>query len=122
MIKNIPEAIIDIPQGEIKYTDQRPLYTITIKQDKKTIYHNKCYAMVMNMVQSKMKFNKDDLSVEGDSQVVSVGHPIVQCFALNQLNKKLNSFLKPYVAKMGKWVGSPKLQKEVDKVIKRNLI
>ena len=88
MIKNMPNAIIDIPL-RMEFKDQHPVYEVMIKMDDKVIYHNKTYAVVMNMVQSVTKLDIKTMELEGDSQIVGAGHPIIQWFALDQLRKKL---------------------------------
>lgn len=88
MIKNIPNAIIDIPKGA-EFKKQKPLYTITIKEGKRVIYHNKTYSAVMNIVQGVTKLDIEKLELDGDSQVIAIGHPIVILFAMDQLRKKL---------------------------------
>lgn len=88
MIKNIPNAIINIPLRH-DFHDQHPVFEVEVKQDGKTIYHNKTYAVIMNLVQSVTELNPKTGIMEGDSQILCVGHPIVQLFAEDQLKKKM---------------------------------
>lgn len=94
MVKNMPDAIIEIPE-RAEYQDQQPVFEVLVKQDDKVIYHNKCYAMVMNMVQSHPEVEITDTDghvdavLDGDSQVMAVGHPIIIAFAAEQMMTKL---------------------------------
>ena len=91
MIKNMPDAIIDFPKG-MEFGNQIPEIEVIVKKDGKTIYHNKTYAIVMNMVQSITKLEEEadgDVSLEGDSQVFGCGNAIIQLFAMNELVRKL---------------------------------
>lgn len=86
----MPDAIIDFPKG-MEFGNQKPEIEVIVKKDGKVIYHNKTYAVVMNMVQSvtKMTEEDDDFVMEGDSQVFGCGNAIVQFFAISELNRKL---------------------------------
>src|SRR5438876_323606 len=79
MIKNFPEAIIDLSKG-MTFSNQKALIEVIVKKNGKTIYHNKVYAVVMNMVQSitTMTEEKGDVTLEGDSQVFGCGNSILQ--------------------------------------------
>lgn len=93
MIKNMPEAIIEIPSGSENLGDQQPVVEVLIKVGDKVVYHNKTYAVVMNMVQSMTKITEDkeagDVILEGDSQTMAIGHPVVSFFAIDQLREKM---------------------------------
>jgi len=87
MINNIPDAINKIQWAD-EVCEDNPEFEIIIKQDGKIVYHNKAFAGVVNLVQS-VKFDSDKVTVEGDNQAFGFGHPYVQIFALDQLQKKL---------------------------------
>lgn len=120
MIKNIPNAIIDIPEREDLY-DQQPEFEVLIKKDGKTIYHNKTYAVIMNLVQSITELDTDTGSLEGDTQILCVGHPIVQLFALDQLRQKLekSGMIAKAVAMLRQVIKNPKLKKELKTIAKK---
>ena len=118
--KNMPDAIIKIPERKDFY-DQRPTFEVLIKQDGKTIYHNKTYAMVMNLVQSVTKLNLDTGEMEGDSQVLGVGHPIIQFFALDQLKTKLkkSGLIDKAFVMIAMAIKKPELRKDMLEIIRR---
>jgi hypothetical protein len=89
MIKNNEDTIIDLPEGVKDYLGQKPEIEVTVKVDGKTVYHNKAYALVMNMVQSVVTLDLKNGIQEGDSQVFGAGHPMIQVFALEQLKTKM---------------------------------
>jgi len=120
MIKNMPNAIIKIPKSRDFY-NQRPVFEVLIKQDGKTIYHNKTYAVVMNLVQSVTKLDLDTGELEGDSQILGVGHPIIQFFALDQLRKKLKKagLIDKAFAMIAQVIRNPELKDKLSEVIKK---
>lgn len=122
MIKNMSNAIIDIPLRQDFY-DQNPVFEVEIKQDGKTIYHNKTYALVMNLVQSITTLDPETLELEGDSQILTVGHPIIQFFAEDQLRKKMikSGVIEQAVRLMSQALpNDPRLKEELAKIAKRN--
>lgn len=123
MIKNIPNAVINIPLKQ-EFKDQHPVFEVIVKQDGKLIYHNKTYAMVMNLVQSITKLDPSDLSLEGDSQILCVGHPIVQFFALDQLMIKMKKagVMEQAIQGMHLITKHPELKVQLDKIAKANSI
>jgi len=118
--KNMPDAIIKIPERKDFY-DQRPTFEVLIKQDGKTIYHNKTYAMVMNLVQSVTKLDLKTGELEGDTQILGVGHPIIQLFAVHQLKKKMkeSGLINQAVLMLGELLKNPKLNKQLLEVMKK---
>ena len=120
MIKNMKKAIIDIPLKEDLY-NQRPVFEVLIKRDGKTIYHNKTYAMVMNLVQSVTSLDLETGELEGDSQILGVGHPIIQFFALDQLNKKMKEagMINRAIGMIAQVIKNPELNKKLLEVMKR---
>ena len=113
-------AIIDIPLKQ-ELNNQRPVFEVLIKQDDKTIYHNKTYAIVMNLVQSVTELDLDTGELEGDSQILCVGHPIIQWFALDQLNKKLKEagMVDRGISMIVQVIKNPKLKKQLLEVMKK---
>lgn len=93
MVKNMPDAIIDIPKGTevLDISKQKPVVEVLIKIGDKTVYHNKAYSVVMNMVQSltQMEEKGGDLIIDGDSQTLAYGHPVISFFAIDQLREKM---------------------------------
>jgi len=120
MIKNMPNAIIKIPKKQDFY-NQRPVFEVLIKQDGKVIYHNKTYAVVMNLVQSVTKLDLDTGELEGDTQILGVGHPIIQFFALDQLRKKLKKagLIDKAFAMIAQVIRNPELKDKLSEVIKK---
>jgi len=120
MIKNMTDAIIKIPKKKDFY-NQRPVFEVLIKQDGKTIYHNKTYAVVMNLVQSVTKLDLDTGELEGDSQILGVGHPIIQFFALDQLKKKMKKagMIDKAFAMIAQVIRNPELKDRLSEVIKK---
>ena len=116
----MPNAIIKIPKKQDFY-NQRPVFEVLIKQDGKTIYHNKTYAVVMNLVQSVTKLDLDTGEMEGDSQILGVGHPIIQFFALDQLRKKLKKagLIDKAFAMIAQVIRNPELKDKLSEVIKK---
>lgn len=94
----MPKAINKI-QWANEVREDKPEFEIIVKQSGKVVYHNKAFAGVVNFVQS-VKFDPKNVSVEGDNQVFGFGHPYVQVFALDQLNKKLMPSLAKIVSKI----------------------
>lgn len=113
-------AIIDIPLKQDLH-DQKPVFEVLIKQDGKTIYHNKTYAVVMNLVQSVTKLDLDTGEMEGDTQILGVGHPIIQFFALDQLRKKMkeSGLMNTAFAMIAVMIRRPELKKQLLEVMKR---
>ena len=124
MIKNMKGAIIDIPEGVQNFNNQKPVFEVLIKQGGRVIYHNKAYAVIMNMVQSITKLDLDNGEMEGDSQVLGVGHPIIQFFALHQLEKKMKKIgMVSAAIKMIRLVlKRPELRKQLLDIIKMESI
>jgi len=120
MKENMPNAIIKIPKKQDFY-NQRPVFEVLIKQDGKTIYHNKTYAVVMNLVQSVTKLDLDTGELEGDSQILGVGHPIIQFFALDQLKKKMKKagMIDKAFAMIAQVIRNPELKDRLSEVIKK---
>jgi len=120
MIKNMTDAIIKIPKKKDFY-NQRPVFEVLIKQDGKTIYHNKTYAVVMNLVQSVTKLDLDTGELEGDTQILGAGHPIIQFFALDQLKKKMKKagLIDKALAMLAQVIRNPKLKKQLLEVMKK---
>jgi len=120
MKENMPNAIIKIPKSRDFY-NQRPVFEVLIKQDGKTIYHNKTYAVVMNLVQSVTKLDLDTGELEGDSQILGVGHPIIQFFALDQLKKKMKKagMIDKAFAMIAQVIRNPELKDRLSEVIKK---
>ena len=116
----MPNAIIKIPKNQ-EFYDQRPVFEVLIKQDGKTIYHNKTYALVMNMVQSVTSLDLDTMEMEGDSQILGVGHPIIQLFALDQLKMKMREggLIGKALTMLKQVVKSPELKKQLLEVMKK---
>jgi len=121
MIKNMKDAVIKIPEGELDLKNQTPIFEVLIKQDGEVIYHNKAYALVMNMVQSVTKLNLDTGEMEGDSQVLGVGHPIIQFFALDQLKTKLkkSGLIDKAFVMIAMAIKKPELRKDMLEIIRR---
>ena len=120
MIKNMKNAIIDIPLKEDLY-NQRPVFEVLIKRDGKTVYHNKTYAIVMNLVQSVTSLDLKTGDLEGDTQILGVGHPIIQFFALDQLRKKMKEagMINRAIGMIAEVIKNPKLNKELLEVMKK---
>ena len=116
----MPKAIIKIPKNQDFY-DQRPVFEVLIKQDGKTIYHNKTYALIMNMVQSVTSLDLDTMVMEGDSQILGVGHPIIQLFALDQLKMKMreSGLIGKALTMLKQIVKSPELKEQLLEVMKK---
>jgi len=114
------DAIIKIPKKKDFY-NQRPVFEVLIKQDGKTIYHNKTYAVVMNLVQSVTKLDLDTGELEGDTQILGAGHPIIQFFALDQLKKKMKKagLIDKALAMLAQVIRNPKLKKQLLEVMKK---
>ena len=114
------DAIIKIPKNQDLY-NQRPVFEVLIKQDGKTIYHNKTYAVVMNLVQSVTKLDLDTGELEGDTQILGAGHPIIQFFALDQLKKKMKKagLIDKALAMLAQVIRNPKLKKQLLEVMKK---
>jgi hypothetical protein len=121
MIKNMPKAIIKIPEGKQDFYNQKPVFEVLIKQDNKIIYHNKTYAVVMNMVQSITKLDLQTGDLEGDSQVLGIGHPIVQFFALDQLKMKMRKtgIINQAMIMINKLIKNPELKKQMLEIMKK---
>jgi len=122
MIKNMPDAIIDFPKG-MEFGNQIPEIEVIVKKDGKTIYHNKTYAIVMNMVQSITKLEEEadgDVSLEGDSQVFGCGNAIVQLFAMNELVRKLESVQDQAMGELQHYLKDPKAFRKRAKQIMKN--
>jgi len=115
----MPNAIIKIPKRQDFY-NQKPVFEVLIKQDGKTIYHNKTYAMVMNLVQSVTKLDLDTGEMEGDTQILAVGHPIIQIFALDQLKNKLkkSGLVNAAILMLKEIFKKPELKKQLLEVMK----
>ena len=113
-------AIIDIPLKQ-EFNNQRPVFEVLIKQEGKTIYHNKTYAVVMNLVQSVTSLDLDTGELEGDSQILSAGHPIIQFFALDQLKIKLKKagMIDRAFAMIVTAIRNPKLRKQILEIMKK---
>ena len=62
----------------------RKVYTITVKEGARVIYSSKSYAGVVSTVE-QIKSVNDELEVEGTTQRIIFGHPIVSVFAFDQL-------------------------------------
>ena len=124
MIKNMKGAIIDIPEGVQNFNNQKPVFEVLIKQGGRVIYHNKAYAVIMNMVQSITKLDLDSGEMEGDSQVLGVGHPIIQFFALTQLEKKMKKvgMVHTAIKMIALVLKKPELRKQMLDIIKRGSI
>jgi len=61
----------------------------------------------------------DDLSLEGDSQILSVGHPIIQVFAFDQLRIKLKEMFKTAKGIINYIIAHPdKAKPKLDQLIK----
>jgi len=120
MIKNMKNAIIDIPLKEDLY-NQRPVFEVLIKRDGKTVYHNKTYAIVMNLVQSVTSLDLKTGDLEGDTQILGVGHPIIQFFALDQLRKKMKEagMINRAIGMIAEVIKNPKLNKKLLEVMKK---
>ena len=114
------DAIIKIPKKKDFY-NQRPVFEVLIKQDGKTIYHNKTYAVVMNLVQSVTKLDLDTGELEGDSQILGVGHPIIQFFALDQLKKKMKKagMIDRAAAMIAQVIRNPELKDKLSEIVKK---
>jgi len=79
--------------------------------------------MIMNMVQSATTIDVKDMVMEGDSQVVGVGHPIIQFFALDQLRKKLTevtSIATDMLVDMGRKHTPTEIKKKLDEIANIN--
>ena len=98
MKANIPNAINKIQWAD-EVREDKPEFEITVKQGGKTVYHNKAFAGVFNFVQS-VRFDPKKATIEGDNQAFGFGHPCVQIFALDQLQKKLIPALKKIVSRL----------------------
>ena len=120
MIKNMKDTIIDIPEGVQNFKKQKPVFEVLIKQDDRIIYHNKAYAVIMNMVQSITKLDLDNGEMKGDSQVLGVGHPIIQFFALTQLEKKMKKIgmIETAIKMIILVIKKPELRKKLLDIIK----
>ena len=116
----MPDAIIKIPKGQDFY-NQRPVFEVLIKQDGKTIYHNKTYAVVMNLVQSITTLNLDTGEMEGDSQILGAGHPIIQFFALDQLKQKMKKagMIDKALTMIAQVIRRPELKDKLSEIIKK---
>lgn len=125
MIKNIPNAIIDLPRGLEPVEMEKADLEITIKNQGKVIYHNACFAVVMNMVQSVTKIETEkDFEIDGDSQVVALGHPLVTWFAYDQLGQKLRKtgIYNMVLQYLQQNVKNTKLRDKVIEIFKRHKI
>ena len=113
-------AIINIPDRQDFY-NQHPTFEVLIKQDGKTIYHNKTYAVVMNLVQSVTKLDIETGEMEGDSQILGVGHPIIQFFALDQLKIKMRKagIIDKALVMIGQVIKNPKLKKQLLEIMRK---
>lgn len=122
MIKNMKDAIIDFPKG-MEFTHQKPEIEVIVKNNGKVIYHNKTYAIVMNMVQSitTMAEENDDVVLEGDSQVFGCGNAIIQFFAINELNRKLTMVRDRAMIELQSYIKDPVLFKRNAELIKKML-
>lgn len=116
----MPDAIIKIPKRQ-EFHNQQPVFEVLIKQDGKTIYHNKTYAVIMNLVQSITKLDVNKLEMVGDSQILGVGHPIIQLFALDQLNKKMrkSGVVNKAIIMLAQVVKHPELKYRLLEIMKR---
>ena len=119
MIKNMPNAIIEIPKNKNLY-NQKPIFEVLIKQDDRTIYHNKTYAVVMNLVQSVDMLDITKGEMEGDTQILGVGHPIIQFFALDQLRKKMkeSGLINTAFMMIAMLIKNPSIRKSLLQVMK----
>lgn len=119
MIKNIPNAIIDFPVG-MEFSNQTPEIEVIVKKDGKVVYHNKTYALVMNMVQSMTKMTEEDGDVflEGDSQVFGCGNAIIQMFALNELVRKMDSVRDRAFGELQAYIKDPEIFKKYAELMK----
>jgi len=118
MIKNQKNAVNKLPDYK-EFYNQKPVYYVEIKEGNRVIYRNKVYAFTSCFVQSLTKFNMDDLSLEGDSQILSVGHPIIQVFAFDQLRIKLKEMFKTAKGIINYIIAHPdKAKPKLDQLIK----
>lgn len=117
----MPDAIIDMPKG-MEFSNQVPEIEVIIKKDGKVFYHNKTYAVVMNMVQSMTKIVKEpngDISLEGDSQVFGCGNSIVQLFAMNELVRKLEAVETQAMLELQHYIDLPEeFKKRIEQIMK----
>lgn len=116
----MPNAIIDFPKG-MEFVKQKPEIEVIVKNRGKVIYHNKAYACVMNMVQSEtVKIETiDDIELEGDSQVFGCGNPIIQMFAINELQRKLKDVYRAGTVELARYIKDPKLKDQNAEYIKK---
>jgi len=116
----MPGAIIDIPTKQT-LLNQFPEFEVIVKRDGETIYHNKTYAVVMNLVQSVTKLHMDTVELEGDTQILGVGHPIVQYFALLQLRDKMKKagIVNMALGMINQVMKNPKLKKKIAAIAKK---
>src|SRR3989442_6714815 len=119
MVKNMPEAIINLPKG-MEFSNQKPEIEVIVKKNGKTIYHNKTYAIVMNMVQSitTMTEEKGDVTLEGDSQVFGCGNAIIQMFAIHELNRKMKDVITRAMLELQQLIKEPELFKRNSETLK----
>lgn len=116
MIKNMKNAIIEMPKG-MEFSKQKPIIEVIVKKGKKVIYHNMAYAVVMNMVQSETLLieEDEDISLEGDSQVFGAGNAIIQMFAVNELQRKLKPVFTQALMQISPLIKDPVIsQKHID--------
>ena len=71
----------------------RKVYTVTVKEGARVIYHSKSYAGVVSTVETIKSVN-DNFEVEGITQRIVYGHPIISVFAFDQLRRNIEVEIK----------------------------
>lgn len=95
MIDNMNgKAVNKILNNKTALLGKSPLMEVIIKQDGEIIYHNKGYAGVFNIVQGKVDFDKEEATLEGDSQVFCFGNPVLVAFAYDQIRVKAGKLIQ----------------------------
>ena len=74
----------------------KSLYEITVKEDGKVIYKSKGYAGVVCNVE-EYKGIDIALDIEGRTQRIVYGHPLISLFAFDQLRQEMTKFVQQVV-------------------------
>lgn len=110
MIDNLNgKAINTIHNKREVIIGESPEFEILIKQNGTTVYHNKGYAGVVNIVQGKINLRTEEAEMEGDSQVFCFGNPALVWFAYDQIRVKTGKLMMQGVQTIMR-LASPKLQ------------